>query len=245
MFIYKITNVINNKVYIGQTIRPIEERFKRHINDSLNNILDTHFARAIRKYGADNFIIEKIDFADSQNELNKKEQYWIRFYNSVINGYNETDAIYKSGGNTYQSKTSEELNIIADKIRQSKNGSLNPNAKEIKCKNIETDEELFFSTVKECKEYFKENTHRFITNRITQKTKVPYKGLWMIAYKENEYLYEPKHKTGKIINVVNLITKETQKYYSIREASRALNIDRSKIKNSLIINNTYKIIILN
>ena len=51
MWIYKITNIQNNKVYIGQTIRPIQDRFHRHINDALNNILDTHFARAIRKYG--------------------------------------------------------------------------------------------------------------------------------------------------------------------------------------------------
>ena len=39
MFIYKITNTKNNKVYIGQTIRPIQERFKRHKTDALNNIL--------------------------------------------------------------------------------------------------------------------------------------------------------------------------------------------------------------
>ena len=101
MWIYKITNIQNNKVYIGQTIRPIEKRFKRHLNDALNNILDTHFARAIRKYGKENFIIEQIDEAQTQDELNQKEQYWIRYYNSVEEGYNETDALSKCGGNTY------------------------------------------------------------------------------------------------------------------------------------------------
>ena len=105
MWIYKIINIQNNKVYIGQSIRPINQRFQRHINDSLNNILDTHFARAIRKYGKENFIIEEIDTANTQEELNEKEQYWIKYYNSVTNGYNETDAISKCGGNTYQSKT--------------------------------------------------------------------------------------------------------------------------------------------
>lgn len=83
MWIYKITNVQNNKVYIGQTIRPITDRFNRHINDALHNIIDTHFARAIRKYGKENFKIEEIDFASSQEELNQKEQYWIRYYDSV------------------------------------------------------------------------------------------------------------------------------------------------------------------
>lgn len=102
MWIYKITNIQNNKCYIGQTIRPIQDRFHRHINDALNNVLDTHFARAIRKYGKESFIIEEIDKASSQEELNQKEQYWIRYYNSTVTGYNETDAIHKCGGNTYK-----------------------------------------------------------------------------------------------------------------------------------------------
>ena len=63
MWIYKITNIQNNKIYIGQTIRPVQERFKRHLNDALHGILDTHFARAIRKYGEDSFQIEIIDTA--------------------------------------------------------------------------------------------------------------------------------------------------------------------------------------
>ena len=132
MWIYKITNIQNNKVYIGQTIRPIQKRFQRHINDALNNILDTHFARAIRQYGAESFTIEVIDTATDQNELNKKEQYWIQYYDSVNKGYNETDAISKCGGNTYQSKTKEEMENIKEKIRVSKFGAKNPMARKIK-----------------------------------------------------------------------------------------------------------------
>ena len=93
MWIYKITNIQNNKVYIGQTIRPVKDRFNRHINDALNNIIDTHFARAIRKHGKENFQIEIIDTAQNQNELNEKERYWIQYYNSVKEGYNETASV--------------------------------------------------------------------------------------------------------------------------------------------------------
>lgn len=71
-YVYKITNLANHKIYIGQTIRPVEDRFKRHITDAINNKLDTHLARAIRKYGKDNFCIEIIDTACSQEELTKK-----------------------------------------------------------------------------------------------------------------------------------------------------------------------------
>ena len=121
MFIYKITNKINGKIYIGQTIRPIQQRFNRHMNDAINNVIDTHFSRAIRKYGKDNFYIECIDKAKNQENLTQKEQYWIQKYNSTnpLIGYNETDAINKCGGNTYKSKTKEELNVIKKKIRQS------------------------------------------------------------------------------------------------------------------------------
>lgn len=183
MWIYKITNIQNNKVYIGQTIRPIQDRFHRHINDALNNILDTHFARAIRKYGKDNFIIEQIDQAQTQDELNKKEQYWIQYYNSVQNGYNETDAISKCGGNTYQSKTEKEMKAIKEKIRQTKLGAKNPMAKKIKRINIITNEIDIFDTIISCaKACGIKNGKTSITTRLNGQVKSPYKNTWIFEY---------------------------------------------------------------
>ena len=183
MWIYKITNVQNNKVYIGQTIRPIQDRCHRHINDALNNILDTHFARAIRKYGKDNFIIEQIDQAQTQDELNKKEQYWIQYYNSVQNGYNETDAISKCGGNTYQSKTEKEMEVIKEKIRQTKLGAKNPMAKKIKRINIITNEIDIFDTIISCaKACGIKNGKTSITTRLNGQVKSPYKNTWIFEY---------------------------------------------------------------
>ena len=109
MWIYKITNNINNKVYIGQTSRDVKKCFQRHIQDAVSNRLDTYFARAIRKYGKEHFSYETIDTANSQIELNQKKHYWINYFDSVNNGYNETDYILKCGGNTYLSKTDEEM----------------------------------------------------------------------------------------------------------------------------------------
>jgi group I intron endonuclease len=183
MWIYKITNIQNNKVYIGQTIRPIEQRFHRHLNDALNNILDTHFARAIRKYGKDSFIIEEIDTAQTQNELNKKEQYWRQYYNSVEEGYNETDAISKCGGNTYQSKTEEEMENIKEKIRQTKLGSKNPMARKIKRINIITNEIDMFDTIISCaKACGIKNGKTSIVDRLNGKIKSPFKKIWIFEY---------------------------------------------------------------
>lgn len=183
MWIYKITNIQNDKVYIGQSIRPIEQRFKRHINDALNNILDTHFARAIRKYGKESFIIEQIDNAKTQDELNQKEQYWIKYYDSVQNGYNETNAISKCGGNTYQSKTEEEMKAIEEKIRKTKLGDKNPMAKKIKRINIITNEIDLFDTIISCaKSCGIKNGKTSITNRLNGRIKSPFKKTWIFEY---------------------------------------------------------------
>ena len=183
MWIYKITNIQNNKIYIGQTIRPIEQRFHRHINDALNNILNTHFARAIRKYGKDNFVVEIIDTAQTQDELNQKERYWIQYYNSVQEGYNETDAISKCGGNTYQSKTEEEMETIKEKIRQTKIGAKNPMAKKIKRTNIITGEIDIFDTVISCaKACGIQNGKTSIVSRLNGQITSPFKKIWIFEY---------------------------------------------------------------
>ena len=180
-YIYKITIIENNKVYIGQA-KNIKRRFARHINDAVNNKLDTHFCRAIRKYGKDKFSIEQIDTADTQDELNKKESYWIHKYNSLAEGYNETDSIYRCGGNTYYSKSADELNIIKEKLRKSKLGDKNPNSVKIKLINIETEEEKIFSCMKECQDYLKLDNHTSISIRCRKLIKKPLNGKYNFEY---------------------------------------------------------------
>lgn len=95
MIIYKITNKINNKVYIGQTIRSLKRRWFEHCLDNKIGCFSLH--RAIQKYGKENFDIQQIDHAHSRDELDNKEIYWIKYYDSMnpLKGYN-----LKSGGNT-------------------------------------------------------------------------------------------------------------------------------------------------
>jgi group I intron endonuclease len=90
MIIYKATNKITNKVYIGQTTHTLDKRIKNHIKESKINS-NRPFMLSINKYGLDNFMFEIIDSANNLDELNDKEIYWIDFYNSVSpNGYNIT-----------------------------------------------------------------------------------------------------------------------------------------------------------
>lgn len=185
MYVYKISNSVNNKVYIGQTIRPIKDRFHRHINDAMNNILDTHLARAIRKYGPEVFSIELIEECSSQEELTLREQYWIRFYNSVEDGYNETDATYKSGGNTYAKKTEEEMKAIKEKLRITKLGAKNPMARRVKRINVQTGEIDYFDTIISCAQACGiKNGKTSVNDRLNGKVKSPYKNIWTFEYDE-------------------------------------------------------------
>lgn len=90
MIIYKVTNKVNGKCYIGQTIRTLEQRKWQHI-DCAKNGVKTHFYNAIRKYGEDNFIFEVIDEASTLEELNELERYYIKKYDCINNGYNMVD----------------------------------------------------------------------------------------------------------------------------------------------------------
>ena len=76
--IYKRTNLINNKVYIGQTIQNPEKRWTDE-DKSMQLI-----GQKVREYGKENFKNEIIDFADNAEDLDKKEAYYISLYNSVV-----------------------------------------------------------------------------------------------------------------------------------------------------------------
>lgn len=114
--IYKITNKINGKVYIGQS-GDIHERWLEHkrINERQNaaaKIAQTYpLYRAFKKYGLDNFLFEVIEECPLE-ELDKKEIFWIDYYNSYVysensNGYNLT-----LGGGGNQKITEQQITKI-------------------------------------------------------------------------------------------------------------------------------------
>ena len=84
--IYKLTCLISWKVYVGQTTKTLDERFIQHSRT------DSLIGKAIRKYGAENFLREVLEVCDTPEQLNERERYWIRELNSKVpNGYNLTD----------------------------------------------------------------------------------------------------------------------------------------------------------
>lgn len=110
IIIYKITNTINNKVYIGLTTCTLDYRWSRHITESKNINNTKHLYKAMRKYGIENFVIEEIDHTDDFKKLGILERCYISYYDSQNpdKGYNLT-----AGGesNQYDGNPSAKLKV--------------------------------------------------------------------------------------------------------------------------------------
>lgn len=124
-----MTNLINSKIYIGQTINTLEYRKNQHFREARSKRRNTvYFHNALNKYGYDNFIFEEIDCADTQEELDEKERYWIKYYdsNNKNKGYNLDSGGQSGGVKSEETKrkigetTEEKWNNpeIAEKMRQ-------------------------------------------------------------------------------------------------------------------------------
>lgn len=87
MLIYIITNDINDKVYIGQTVKTLEERKQDHFN-TLRSGGSTHIYNAMRKYGWEHFSFAVLATAVTQDELDDLEDMYILKYDSIKHGYN-------------------------------------------------------------------------------------------------------------------------------------------------------------
>lgn len=87
-FIYKITNKVNGKVYIGKTEESIEKRFKQHLSESQKERCKNRpLYKAMLKYGRENFEVSLIEETDKPTD---REIFWIDFYKSYSKGYNAT-----------------------------------------------------------------------------------------------------------------------------------------------------------
>jgi len=89
MIVYKATNKVNGKVYIGITIRTLKERMDQHLYQSKHGV-KYKFQNALNKYGIDCFEWDVVDSANSIDELKNLEMKYIRQYDSFNNGYNST-----------------------------------------------------------------------------------------------------------------------------------------------------------
>ena len=120
--IYQHLNTVNGKCYIGQTIKSMDKRWKKHLKDTKKGS-DCIFHQAIRKYGESVFEhkilceIYRDTIEQLEEALDYYECYYIKFYDSYNHGYNMT----LGGGGTLGYKTSEETR---QKQSESRKGEL-------------------------------------------------------------------------------------------------------------------------
>ena len=115
--IYKITNVVNNKCYIGSSVRITERWYDHKTRLNANKHHSIKLQRSFNKYGSNNFVYEIIEECDIDNLL-IKEQYYIDLYNTYKNGYN---SVPKSGNNLGMKHSDETKEILKEKSIGNKN----------------------------------------------------------------------------------------------------------------------------
>ena len=124
--IYKITNTINNKCYIGQST-DLAKRIRKHIKTLIGGTnRNEHLQNAYNKYGTGSFTIEIIEECQKEN-LDEREIFWIDYYHSYDPryGYNKTKG--GTGGDSYLEVADEEYKEkIKTKLSENKKGALNP-----------------------------------------------------------------------------------------------------------------------
>ena len=219
MIIYKVTNNINGKIYIGQTIKSLAIRRIQHENRyKYQN--DMAISRAIHKYGKNNFSWEIIDTATSIEELNKKESYWIEKLDSLITngkGYN----LKGGGANAYLSEETKQKIGKAQKGKLNHNFGLKGELSKISKPVRNITDNIDYVSERECAEV--ENVSFKIISAICNGAKGSYKGkIYRFISPEGEIIENDNMVSArKIRKVINLTTNIV--YNGVIEASKAYN----------------------
>lgn len=158
MLIYRLTNLSNGKLYIGQTINTWKQR-KHTYNIAIKSKANKQrIVRALRKYGWDGFSVDIIDEASTLEELNTLEEYYIAKYNTVKEGYNTTNG----GDNNICTDTHRQIlkDAWTDERRVAQSERMkeqNKRTKDTRGKNISLGLKNYFEEFKKTDEFWEKN----------------------------------------------------------------------------------------
>lgn len=111
--VYKITNKVNNKSYIGSSIN-IKMRWQKHIYDLKKDLHpNKHLLESYKKYGEHNFEFSILEIVEDTDQLIDREQYYLDFYKSYENGYNIRKFAENNFGYKHSKKTIEKCRIAS------------------------------------------------------------------------------------------------------------------------------------
>lgn len=237
MLIYKIINKVSGTIYIGQTQNSLERRWSSHISLANKNNRKTPLLDAIKSYGKDNFDIKVLVHCDSIEQMNHREIYYIKLFNSLVpNGYN----LDSGGKNKIMHQSTK------DKLSKARTGKkMGPHSKEHREKlskihsgrkypnrivSEETRIKLSVATSGENNSMFGKN-HTETTKK--KCSEVNTGNTYWLGRKHSE---ESKNKLSKSKDHLkkSVICIETnQTFASIREAAKTLSIHKPQISGVL------------
>lgn len=236
-FIYCVTNNINNKKYIGQTIRTIEKRWKQHASDSKR--CSYYFHNAIKKYGIENFKInelekiEKYNKEDLKKSLDKLERYYIKKFNTYKDGYNST-----LGGDSIGESTRKPVDVynLDGQLLNTFDSLIDASSYYNVCHSdicLNCSGKLLVLLDKYVFRYHNEEFSKYPTKR-----KIPYKTVYQ--FDENGNFIKGYRTTGVAIKELNikytvLITE------AIREKHKCAGFYWSYDKNAIFVNKYIKV----
>jgi group I intron endonuclease len=223
MIIYKITNKINSKVYIGQTVQSLEKRWRQHCCKKKHSIL----YQAIQKYGKENFKVEEIDGANSLSELNYLEEHYIHINNCIAsNGYN----ILPGGRNSLHTEETK------TKMRKPKDFGDRTDFSYRK-HSEETKKKLRDMKINNPLEFTEEHRRKISENNKGKKHSDESKNKISLSKLRHTYnkgrKYSKRNSASIKIIAINVITKEKIIFNSILDASKFLLINTGSISNIL------------
>ena len=137
--IYKITNLINNKIYIGQTTQEPHIRFNRHKRSAKDDNPEIVICRAIKKYGEENFSFEIIEENTPYEQLSLKEGNWILHYKSNQKEFGYNIITFENGVKKHSEETIKkfiELGNTPESLERSRNNGLKCRAKKATRKGL-------------------------------------------------------------------------------------------------------------
>ena len=234
--IYKVTNKINGKVYIDQSV-DIGRRWHQHITAED----DIYFHKAIQKYGIENFEWEVIEQC-KKKDLDEREIYWIEYYDSFNKGYNRTKGGDGVSGGEDHPQWKGGVSLDEDYYRQYSKQYYQTNKEEAKEynkqyyeankeKKKEYDKEYYEANKEKKKEYYEANKEK-----IKQQMKEYNKGYYeankeknkeyreankeKIKEKKKEYYEANKEKIKQYMKQYNEINKEKIRKYHRQRTKR-------------------------